>query len=441
MKNLTYLQATDYLDGCLVFGIKPGLSRIKKVIEILGYPKQKTDFIHIVGTNGKTSSAIITANILHSQGLKSGYHISPHITDYTERLWYCGNQIKKARFAKLLTDLFPVIEEVNSMDLEGPLTQFEIIAAMAFKLAVDEHLDVMVLEAGLGGRWDATNAVDSKVVGLTTVSLEHTDILGKTIKEISMEKSKVIKQNALVATLSRESKVLEVLKEQVLSTCSKLYLFGKDFCINHKKKMFLKGWEIDVSGVFSRYKDIVLPLTGNYQPQNLSLALVLSELYMDWKGFRIESDALKSGLKKLKVKGRFQIIKKDPVVIADTSHNPEGIKNFINNINENFYNKRKIIIFSVLKDKDYKRMLESIISLPDILILTSSNVQRSLPVDTLKEQYYKIVKDEKNHNIKKPSEVYIRDSIINSLNYALNIAARSDIICITGSITNLEKIV
>ncbi|MBM3706204.1 MAG: bifunctional folylpolyglutamate synthase/dihydrofolate synthase, partial [Actinobacteria bacterium] len=164
MRKFTYPQAVKYLDRCMVFGIKPGLERINSILEFLGNPHKKTDFIHVVGTNGKTSTAIMTANILWACGIKCAYHISPHITEYTERLWYCGRNISRSRFAELLTELFPFIEKVNSLDIGGPITQFEIIAAMAFKLAYDEKLQVMVLEAGLGGRWDATNAADSKVV-------------------------------------------------------------------------------------------------------------------------------------------------------------------------------------------------------------------------------------------------------------------------------------
>ncbi len=441
MKNFTYKQATDYLDKCLVFGIKPGLSRIKKVLDLLGYPKIKTDFIHIVGTNGKTSTTVITAAILQNHGLRCGYHISPHITDYTERLWHCGSQIKKARFAKLLSDLFSLIEDVNSTDPEGPMTQFEIVAAMAFKLAIDENLDVMALEAGLGGRWDATNAVDSKIAGLTNVSLEHTGILGKTIKEIAVEKSKVIKHGAKVATLSSDEKVLEVLRQEVAATKSRLYIYGRDFCIRHKKKHYLKGWEVDIKGIFFEYNNLFLPLAGNYQPQNLCLSVALAELYMQTLRKSISNDLLRPALKKLKIKGRFQVLKMEPVVIADTSHNPAGIKNFAKNINENFKTEKKIIIFSVLKDKDYEKMLETVCVIADVLILTSSNVTRSLDPDTLERHFYKLKNAGRRSITKMPDEVIKMNSISNSLNYALNTAGINDIICITGSITNLENIV
>ena len=312
---------------------------------------------------------------------------------------------------------------------------------MAFKLAIDENLDVMVLEAGLGGRWDATNAASSKIAGLTNVSLEHTAVLGKTIKEIAIEKSKVIKHGAKVATLSNDEKVLEVLRNEVSATKSRLYIYGTDFYIRHKKKNYLKGWEVEIKGIFSAYKNLFLPLAGNYQPQNLCLSVALAELYMQALGKNISSKLLKPALKKVKIKGRFQVLKKDPIVIADTSHNPEGIRNFVKNINENFKTSKKIIIFSVLQDKDYKKMLEAVCGIADVLILTSSNVTRSLDPGTLENLFYKL-QDFKSSVLKKmPDKVIKMDSISNSLNYALNTAGKNDIICITGSITNLENIV
>jgi len=440
-RSFTYTRATSYLDDCLVFGIKPSLVRINRLLKLLGNPHRKNDFIHVVGTNGKTSTTIITAGILHGHGIPAGFHISPHITEYTERFWYCGKYISRRRFADLLTSIFPYIEEVNKLDLDGPMTQFEIIAAMSFKLAEMENLEVMVMEAGMGGRWDATNAADSKIVGLTGVDLEHTEILGSTIKEIAIEKVQVIKKHVLAATLSEDKAVIDVLKKHVRATDSKMFLYGKDFEVLKKVKNYLDGWTVDIKGINKNYKDLNIPLLGDYQPYNLALALVLSELYTStFKKDIIEKD-LKRSLLKLRIKGRFEILQKNPVVIADSSHNPAGIDNFVKNIEESFKERKKIIIFSVLKDKDYLRMIRSILPASSTIILTSSNTQRSLGIDELEKETVKIIKDIGKKGISVPIKVCKIDSISNSLKYALKIAESSDIICITGSITNLENIV
>jgi dihydrofolate synthase/folylpolyglutamate synthase len=433
MKKFKYPRVVKFLDECLIFGIKPSLVRIQKILELLNSPQKKVNFIHIVGTNGKTSTTVAVSNILYGHGIKCGYHISPHINEYTERMWICGRQVSKESFAEVFNEIYPYVEEVNKLDLEGPMTQFEILAAMAFRLAEDEKLQVMVLEAGMGGRWDATNAADSKVVGFTGVSLEHTSILGKTISEIAIEKAQVIKRNSSVAALSTDYKVISILQDKTAKTNSKLFLYGKDFSVIRKERTNLSGWEVDIKGLKSKYLNLKIPLNGNYQPLNLALSIAVSELYLEIAGRKIEEKLLKNALNKIKVLGRFEIIKKNPLVVADTSHNPEGIKNFVQNLKDNFANLQKIIIFAVLKDKDYKKMISYIAPQSDILILTSSGTGRSLDIDSLENEVYKLKKI--------PKEIYKVDNIKNSLNFALNISKSNGIICITGSITNLEHIV
>jgi dihydrofolate synthase/folylpolyglutamate synthase len=429
-----------YLDDCLIFGIKPSLTRIEKILKLLGNPHKKLDFIHIVGTNGKTSTATILAYILHQHGIRCGYHISPHINSYTERFWICGEQIKSGRFAKLFNGIYQYIKEVNDLDLGGPITQFEIIAAMAFKLAEDENLDVMVLEAGMGGRWDATNIADSKVAGLCGVSLEHTEILGDTISKITKEKVEVIKNKAAVATLSNDRKVLDILTRKVRETDSRLFIYNRDFRIINSQSANLGGWKLDIKGTAAEYRGLSLPLLGTYQPLNLSLAIVLAELYMDTVNKKVKEELLKESLREVKVLGRFEIIRSNPTVLADASHNPEGIINFIKNINKYFKGANKIVIFAVLGDKDYKTMIADVSKVTDVLILTSSQTDRSLDIDTLESEVKKILSIKKTGG-SIPKEVYKIDNIGNSLNFALKISKSNDIICITGSITNLEGIV
>ncbi len=457
MKNFSYPQVVKFLDEALIFGIKPNLLRINKILELMGDPHKNgvTDFIHVVGTNGKTSTTIMTAYILNNHGFRTAYHISPHIKEYNERIWFCQNLISKDDFAQLFNDIYPYILKVNDLNLDGEITQFEIIAAMAFWFCYKEKIDVMVLEAGLGGRWDATNAADSKVVGLTGVSLEHTAVLGNTIKIIAEEKSKVIKNNAMVATTTTDQDVLNVLKEQVLKTNSTLFLYGKDFYLTNVEKNILSGWQLSLKTIYTNINNIYLPLIGNYQPKNFSLAVALSELYLKLRNKKIDKESVKKAVAKIKVTGRFEILREKPLVIADVSHNPEGLDNFFQNLNDIVKDlhkfEKKIIIFSVLKDKDYKKMLSMVINNADILILTSSNTSRSLTVLQLENELKKIIEVNKKSKIKNnlldleinniPKNIYTVDNIRNSLDFALKIANSNDIICITGSITNLKKII
>lgn len=437
-KYFDYKEACDYLDKSLIFGIKPSLVRINKILDLLDNPQNGKDFIHIVGTNGKTSTAKITASILNKHGLKAGYYISPHIYSYTERISIAGKDVSEDDFAEVFNDIFPLILEVNKLGLDGEMTQFEILTAMLFKLVKDKKTDVMVLEAGMGGRWDATNAANAKVVGLTGVSLEHTQILGKTISKIAEEKSEVIKNNSLVASMSMDKKVNSILFKKVETTGSKLFLFGKDFFIKKIKQKSLEGFTIDLKGIFSEYNDIYFPIVGDYQKKNLLLAVVLSELYLNTYSRNLRVDYLNDSLNYTNIFGRFQILRKEPIFIVDASHNPEGVSKFIKNLNTYFPENKKIIIFSVLKDKNYKKMLEYIIKNADMLILTSSNSYRSLSIKELEKATNEILSKVRKNNEKYPVAIASIDNIENSIKYSLNLANKNDIISLTGSITNLE---
>ncbi len=428
---MDYSKVVKYLDDCLIFGIKPSLVRIHKIMDLMGEIGD-TKFIHVVGTNGKTSVTKMVSAILYGQGISCGYHISPHITDYTERFWYKGRDVSQKEFAGLFEAVYPFVEEVNRMDLGGAATQFEIIAAMAFLLAQKMGLKTMVLEAGMGGRWDATNVVDSKVVGLTGVSLEHTQILGDSVEEIAEEKVQVVKKGASSATLSGDSKVLEILKKKVLEQGGDLYTYGSGFKILDLKKT-KSGWNMDIRGIYQDYRDLDLHIMGAYQAKNLALAIVLAELC---QGSSLKEGPLRDSVGKVRVSGRFELISKDPVVIADASHNPEGIDWFKKNLEQYFSGKRKIIIFAVLKDKDYRSMVQKVAGLADTLIITTSKDERSLGIDMLEKELTEALRGQMG-----PEVVYKFGSIESSLKYALKIAKSSDIICITGSITNLGHIV
>ncbi len=433
---MNFCQVSKYLDDALIFGIKPSLVRINKILQIMGDPQKNTDFIHIVGTNGKTSTTVMLAEILKGQGLKCAYHISPHINSYTERIWIDGSDVTEERFADTFNEVYPYIKEVNSLDLGGPITQFEIITAMAFIAAVNSDTEVMVLEAGMGGRWDATNAADAKVMGLTGISLEHTQILGSTISEIAAEKVEVIKKGANAVTISDDPEVLDIIGKKASSVKAGLYLYGRDFSIISREDKGLSGWKIGIEGIYSKYMGIEIPLIGDYQPLNLSLAVALAELYMDTIGKRLDEGPVNNSLAGVCIKGRLEMIKKDPLVFSDVSHNPEGLDKFSRVMEKYFKSKKKTIIFAVLADKDYWTMITKVLGVSDRLILTSSHTGRSLSVSMLQQATAEIM-EKSSSDIKMPSEVYAMDNMENSLNYALKISGTNDIICITGSPTNL----
>jgi len=433
--TLNYLEVCNYLDNTLVFGIKPNLLRINKILELLGNPHGKIEFIHIAGTNGKTSTTKITSAILSSHGYKAGYYISPHIHSYTERISIAGRDISHDDFRMVFKEILPFIERVNKTDPEGEMTQFEILTAMMFYAAYKEKLDVMVLEAGMGGRWDATNAAYAATAGLTGVSLEHTQILGKTITAITKEKAEIIKDRSRVATSSTDKDVLKILEEKTIKTGSELFKIDKDFKVISVKNDGIEGFKVDIKGIYDTYENIIFPIPGDYQKTNLALAVALSELF---SGSRLNVKKINNGLACTNISGRFQLMKTSPVFISDASHNPEGLKNLTANLIKYFKKNKKIIIFSVLKDKDYMEMIKSVLPVADIMILTSSHSPRSLDLTLFEEAVLKELQKLSTEGIKSPEFIYSIDNIENSIKFSLDIALKNDIICLTGSITNLE---
>lgn len=434
---MDYSQVCKYLDDTLVFGIKPGLERIKKLLYILEDPQENIDFIHIVGTNGKTSTSKITAAILNCASFTAGYYISPHINSYRERISIKGADISEDDFTAAFNDIYPSVLEINKMDINGDMTQFEILTAMMFTAAYKSGLDVMVMEAGMGGRWDATNAADAKVSGLTGVSLEHTEILGGSIREIALEKVEVIKKNTMAATASTDDEVLEIIRRKADKEDSILYEYGKDFYIEKIIEENIGIINADYKGIYNTYKSIKALLAGGYQKYNISLAIALSELFSFSKGVLPDNLTINEALKNTNITGRFDIKRKEPYFIADASHNPEGIKSLVKTIKSYFNSKRKIIIFSVLKDKDFKEMASDVLSIADIIILSSSGSERSLEVDKLGECINEILKTTDKKSTKEIQIIKIA-AISDAIKYSLKVASKDDIICLTGSITNLE---
>ncbi|MHB1361518.1 MAG: bifunctional folylpolyglutamate synthase/dihydrofolate synthase, partial [Thermoleophilia bacterium] len=299
-------------------GIKPGLARVTKLLAALGNPQKKLKTIHVVGTNGKSSTARMISAILASQGLKAGAYLSPHLVSFNERYLINGKEITDAKFDKLIIEVRNKAEEVNKRSRSsGPLTQFEILTAAAYLYFRQQKVDCAVIEAGLGGRFDATNVIDSKVQVLTNVELEHTDLLGKTIPAIVREKAAVIpdKGDVVMGALSEEA-----LKE-ALKICkgkkAKVLILGEDFTL-----LKGRGEKFDVWTAKAQYSDLELTLFGQYQRTNCAVALQAAEQFLRKA---LDEKKLKRGLPRISIPARLEIIAEKPLVVLDGAHNPSGI--------------------------------------------------------------------------------------------------------------------
>ena len=320
----TYNDAVELLTSTGKFRISLGLERIEKVLELLGNPQDKLNCIHVAGTNGKGSVCAIISSVLNEAGMKVGVYSSPHIFKYTERIKTNSdgkiNQISDSDFADYVFEISELAEK-NNIDL----TEFEILTAVMFKYFEDKGVEVVVLETGMGGRFDATNVIKKNLCSVIThVDYDHTERLGDTLDKIAFEKAGIIKPN-----------------------CPCIVLEGKEV---YYDKAMEAGAELEI--ISPVLADNNLSLKGTYQQENLSLALAVIEKCFP----EIPQDIIEKGLKKVKHPCRFQYIKEKNLII-DGAHNPNGIQSLMMSLDMYYPNTKRRFIFGCLKNKDYKKML------------------------------------------------------------------------------------
>lgn len=338
---MDYNESLEYIHSISNFFCKPGLERIKELCNKLGNPQDFLKFIHVAGTNGKGSFCTMLSSVLKEAGYKTGLYTSPYILKFNERITINGEMINNGSLAEITTYVRKYAET-----MEDKPTEFELITAIAFEYFKRESCDIVVLECGMGGLLDATNVIKTPILSVITgVSIDHTSFLGDTIEEIAGEKAGIIKQG-IPCLWCGDNKVAEkVVRDYALSRNSKIIDADKTYSV---KEFSLNGT------VFSTplYNDIFLPLLGSYQPKNacnvLSAVSLLNEL-----GYNISESHIRNGFKNTVWHARFEVLSKNPLIIADGAHNPEGIDSAVDSIKQYFKDKKVNIITGVMKDKDY----------------------------------------------------------------------------------------
>ncbi len=369
---MTYEQATEKIFSLHQFGIKLGLENIQTFLQLIGNPEKKLKTIHIAGSNGKGSTLSFISSILMEHGYKVGFYTSPHLVDYSERIRINGNNISK----DFVTNF---VKKFNNFIDEHQITFFEIGTAMAFQYFYENNVDFAVIETGLGGRLDATNVINSKYVVITTISLEHTDILGNSTEEIAIEKAGIIHDNSNVFIGYLSDKAKKVIKEKSKLSNSKLYQI-EDYVTQFPEHVRIR---IN-NNVLNIYKTELL---GNYQLRNVSLAVFAIKIVLD-KKLRINKilDGIANASKNSKLRGRFEIYSNNPIVIFDSAHNIEGIEMFLDSFKKmNYSCKKKVVIFGCMKDKAILKILEKLNEIFDEFYFTSINYERALKISELME--------------------------------------------------------
>ena len=342
-----YEKAVELLTSQGKFYINLGLERIALILDLLGNPQDKLKCIHVAGTNGKGSVCAMIAAVLETASIKTGLYTSPHIFEYTERIKINGSEISKEDFANYIFNICEISDK-NSIHL----TEFEILTAVMFKYFADNNVEVVVLETGLGGRFDATNVIKSNLCSIIThIDLDHTERLGNTRSEIAFEKAGIIKPDCPVITCEGYEEIKDKADE-----CNSLFVMVTPF--------------EDTSG---------LSLRGTCQQENLSLALAAVRLVFP----DIPESVIRDGIKSVKHPCRFQVC--DNNLIIDASHNPNGAMALRESLDFYYPDKKRCFVFGCLKNKDYKKMMEILFEKGDEIYFYHFNNKNSCTINELQE--------------------------------------------------------
>lgn len=369
---MIYQEAKDYLEEITKYGSILGLDSIRELLKRLNNPQEKLKFVHVAGTNGKGSTVAFTTSILRKAGYKTGRYTSPCVFSYREKIQVDESFIPRSAFAEITLQIKNVIHEMCLEDLPHP-TIFEVETAIAFVYFEQESCDVVVLETGLGGLLDATNIVENTYVAvLTSISMDHMEFLGNTIEEIAFNKAGIIKNNAIVVSTEQISDAMGVIEHKCNERNNTLLVAKKN-----DVKM-IRNWDLKVSFDYKEYSNMEIGLLGNFQIENAILSIEVAHALIK-KGFHINSEAIRLGLKQTVWPGRFTVIRNEPLIIIDGAHNEAAAISLKETILTHLKNKRLLFVIGVFADKDYEKILEITVSLAcSILTVTIPNNKRAL---------------------------------------------------------------
>jgi dihydrofolate synthase/folylpolyglutamate synthase len=348
-----YTDAIAYLDGHAGRGVKPGLERISGMLDIMAEPQRGYPVIHIAGTNGKTSTARMAAEILREHGLNPGLFTSPHLQTVEERFEVSGEMMTREEFGAAVEDLQPIVDLFEARSGDG-VTYFELTTALAFAWFAERAVDVAVVETGLGGRLDSTNVVEAAVAVVTTIGLEHTAFLGDSLEAIAAEKMAILDDGRALVTGDLPAEALEAARRRVEETGSSWLRFGEDFRLRSAQAAD-GGWRVDLEGVYHDYEGVLLRLHGRHQTVNWADAVASVEALF---GRKLASDAVVAAASKVTLPGRMEVIGGDPVVMLDGAHNPAGMAALAAALGEEYPAQRWSLVFGVMVDKDVTEMLQ-----------------------------------------------------------------------------------
>ena len=366
------------------FGIKAGLGNIRNLLSFLGNPERCFPSVHIAGTNGKGSTASMIASILTASGYRTGLYTSPHLVDFTERIRIDGKPIPREEVIRYTESMKPAIRRTKA-------TFFEATTAMAFKYFAENAVDVGVIETGLGGRWDATNVVMPIVSVVTTIGLDHTEFLGNTVSHIAFEKGGIIKPSVPCVTGVVQRDALRTLRALAGSRGSELMRADRCSSVEVADRS-LTHIRVTLRTPDALYENLSVALPGDHQARNAQLAVLSVECIRERQRFgRISKDRIIEGLASIRrntgLRGRLDLVRNHPRVIADVAHNPDGAITLTRSL-QALGGGTFLTVFGVMRDKDYRSMIGVLAPFSRLAIAVRPDGDRALESGTILEGFH-----------------------------------------------------
>ena len=411
-------QAIAYIHSVCWKGSIPGLGRTQELLEKMGNPEKKLKFVHIAGTNGKGSTAAMTASILSKAGYRTGLYTSPYIYRFHERIQVDGVEISDED----LTEITEYVKPLADSMAQSP-TEFELVCCIAFEYFYRKKCDIVVLEVGMGGAWDATNVIEvPEVAVITNIGLDHTEYLGDTVEKIAETKSGIFKPHGH-AVVYRSTPSVEAVYERVCAERD-VSLRKADFDGLVLKAHTLEGQIFDCG---SR-KNLVLPLLGDHQLHNASVVLSIADTLIG-EGWNISEQNIYDGIRDVRWPGRFDIVCRKPLFIIDGGHNPQCIEALVKNIRDYLAGKKVIALTGVLADKDYADMYKPVMPLVDRFVCITPPNPRKLEAQQL-AQYLQ----------QAGAQAQASESILDGVKKAMDLAGEDGVVLCFGSLYSIGGI-
>lgn len=412
---MNYIESVNYIHSLLKFGIRPGLNGMDALLRFLGNPHKNLKYVHVAGTNGKGSTSTAISNVFVEAGYKVGLYTSPYVTDFLERVQFGNKPIDKSLFAENVEKVKNAVEELEKENVV--ITEFEALTATAFLCFKELNCDVVVLEVGLGGRLDATNIIDTPLVNVvTSLSIDHSAILGDTIEEIAFEKCGTIKENGnVICSFGQPQGAIKVIEKTVKE---------KNNTLTIPCESDVKIMNSDIFGTEFIYKnqEYFVKMAGEHQVKNMTCVIEACNLLKD--DFEITDENIKNGIEKTILPARVEVISKKPLVILDGGHNEDGAKAFYNAVSSVLDSKNKVfVVAGMMGDKAVENSLSPLIKKCDCFVCVTPENPRAMTAKELSEIANKYC-----------SNVLTVESPKKAVKIVETMLGENDVLCVVGSL-------